>query len=163
MSEGQCLPGRISRNLFWWTSKVEAVHVDYSETSVISTFTNLPSCSNQIGVAMSMLHIGASCNSCNLVDFLPTLCPSCSQTYCQSHILSHHPCFTTSLRPETNPTAGPSTFAPKAKCDVRGCERVRIEAIGGLESEREGKGAGIGKEIRCTGCQGAFCVLWDPL
>jgi hypothetical protein len=109
--------------------------------------------------AMSMLHIGTSCVSCNLVDFLPTTCPGCKHTFCSTHIQSHHPCTTSIiLGQETNPIAGPSTFASKAICELRGCERVRIEAVGGLEVEREGIGAGVVKKVRCEGCKGAHCV-----
>lgn len=108
----------------------------------------------------SLLHIGASCTECHTVDFLPTLCPPCSLVFCSNHISTHKPCSGTGLGyTESNAIAGPSSFRARGVCEFGGCERMSIEGIGGLAGLGQDVGVDkVAKEIRCTGCGGAYCV-----
>jgi len=101
---------------------------------------------------MSLLDVGKACYQCSTVDFLPFLCPSCSHTFCRTHIHSHGCTISTT---EVNAHAGPSSFTKKITCDYETCERPRIEAIAGVIEV-----GGVGKQVRCSGCQGAFCTMY---
>lgn len=106
---------------------------------------------------MSLLDIGSRCAFCATVDFLPVSCPTCSQTFCRAHLHSHS-CNSSSSLPSQQ--AGTSCFGTKAKCERKDCDRPRIEAIAGIESEPEVDDAGIAKQVRCPGCGGAFCTAF---
>ena len=107
---------------------------------------------------MSLLEIGVQCEACNLIDFLPTTCPLCHHVFCGSHIHTH-PC---SEAPTFSrfPNAGPSSFKPKATCEQRGCGNPTMEAISGKESATK---TGLVKQIRCSGCDLAFCTMYVAL
>jgi hypothetical protein len=101
---------------------------------------------------MSLLDVGKACYKCSTIDFLPITCPSCSHTFCRTHIHSHGCTLSTT---EVNAQAGPSSFAKKVTCDYGTCGRARIEAIAGVVEV-----GGVGKQVRCSGCQGAFCTMY---
>ena len=102
---------------------------------------------------MSLLEVGKACSRCFTIDFLPFTCPSCSLTFCRSHVHSHGCSLPTTT--EHNAEAGPSSFNRKITCDYTGCSRPRIEAIAGIEHD---EGERIAKQVRCNTCKGAFCT-----
>ncbi|WVQ79904.1 hypothetical protein IAT38_002004 [Cryptococcus sp. DSM 104549] len=103
---------------------------------------------------MSILSPGTRCTSCPLVDFLPFTCPSCQQAFCRSHIQTHG----------CTDDAGPSVALGKLdrgkkRCEVEGCERESIESVAGVNGRQgEEGGDGIAREVRCSGCGGAYCT-----
>jgi len=101
---------------------------------------------------MSLLDVGRACYQCSTIDFLPFACPQCSHHFCRVHVHSHGCSLPTT---ESHPEAGPSTFSKKVTCDYGSCGRARIEAIAGVVEE-----GGVGKQVRCDGCQGAFCTSY---
>lgn len=101
---------------------------------------------------MSLLDVGKACYQCSTVDFLPFSCPQCSHSFCRAHVHSHGCSLPTT---ESHPEAGPSTFSKKVTCEYGSCGRPRIEAIAGVL-----EAGGIGKQVRCHGCQGAFCTTY---
>jgi len=104
---------------------------------------------------MSVLDVGARCSSCDLVDFLPISCNHCSLIYCKNHIATHG-CVEISTR-ESYPEAGPSSFARKTRCDVKGCTNPTIESIGGFQANSTEEETLV-KRVRCLTCGGAFCT-----
>lgn len=109
---------------------------------------------------MSLLDVGRACAQCSTIDFLPFTCSHCSLTFCREHVQTHG-CSVTDTGFLEQGQAGPSTFKRKATCEVGGCERPSIEAIGGKEEEEiDDRGVRIAKEIRCLGCNGAFCTSY---
>jgi hypothetical protein len=104
---------------------------------------------------MSVLDVGARCSSCDLVDFLPISCNHCSLIYCKNHIATHG-CVEISIR-ESYPEAGPSSFARKTRCDVKGCTNPTIESIGGFQADSTEEETLV-KRVRCLTCGGAFCT-----
>jgi hypothetical protein len=122
---------------------------------------------------MSLLAVGARCAVCPLVDFLPFTCPSCAQTYCTDHIHSHTCPGGVDVRSKVG-LSRQGEWARQARCPMKGCERVTIEAIGGVEVDKpsssrtqegrlvnEGQGEGnVAREVRCPGCGVAFCVRY---
>lgn len=108
---------------------------------------------------MATLHIGKQCQTCNLVDFLPFTCPHCSGTFCKEHV-HHHGC--SDLPSGNTPAAESSRKRIKGICALPGCESETIESLGGYEdTATEGGKASdedIARQVRCKGCQQAFCL-----
>jgi hypothetical protein len=115
-----------------------------------------PLCQTLSSSRMSILDVGKACAQCSTIDYLPFTCPHCGLTFCQAHVQTHG-CSTASITREQGQQAGPSTFKRKSTCEARGCERPNIEAIGGKDGETEEV---IAREIRCSGCNGAFCTSY---
>lgn len=109
---------------------------------------------------MATLHIGAQCATCKLVDFLPFICPHCSATFCGDHV-HHHTCADSSI--DSGPIAGSSRHRVRGTCPTRGCNAETIESLGGYEDEPVDGGRvseeKIAREVRCTGCLQAFCLV----
>lgn len=104
----------------------------------------------------TVLSIGDRCSApdCNLIDFLPILCPTCSHPFCSSHIHSNlHSCFKSNGK-----SAVLEKFEAQARCPVLGCERRTLESAGRTEGYDEGRREYLGKEIKCEGCGIAFCA-----
>ncbi len=107
-------------------------------------------------MASSLLSVGQRCCTphCNVVDFLPILCPTCERTFCSSHIHGQdHECFQSSSQTKTTSR----DFVVAAKCHLEGCDAVTMEAAG-LTRRSDVEVAPIGREVRCFGCQEAFCA-----
>lgn len=123
----------------------------YTSNPTTITCTQRPS--------MATLHIGAQCQTCNVVDFLPFKCPHCSGTFCKEHV-HHHGC----VEPSTSapPATESSRKRVKGTCALSGCEFETIESLGGYEdSTTDGIKASdedIARQVRCKGCQQAFCL-----
>ncbi|KAK8847557.1 hypothetical protein IAR55_005416 [Kwoniella newhampshirensis] len=114
---------------------------------------------------MSILSPGTRCTGCALIDFLPITCPRCSLPYCAQHIHSHVCTASSQDDPSKDEDVAVGRLGRgKMSCEMRECERESIESVAGLAS---GSGSGMGegeevkiaREVRCSGCGGAFCVL----
>ncbi|WWC86739.1 uncharacterized protein L201_001617 [Kwoniella dendrophila CBS 6074] len=105
---------------------------------------------------MSIISQGSKCTLCSLVDFLPFTCQECSLVYCKEHISSPlHQCLIKSLEGSTSYSKPGKLNRGKKLCGFSGCERESIESIAGIGLSGKEE---IAKEIRCTGCQRAYCV-----
>ncbi|WVR04779.1 hypothetical protein IAU60_001791 [Kwoniella sp. DSM 27419] len=100
---------------------------------------------------MAMLTPGAKCSVCPLVDFLPFDCPSCHRIYCSNHIASHG-CQDDA---ESSTQAVGKLSRGKKTCEVTSCQRESIESVAGVSDTAE---VDMAREVRCTGCGGAYCV-----
>ncbi|KAL7419362.1 AN1-type zinc finger protein 1 [Cryptotrichosporon argae] len=101
---------------------------------------------------MSLLDVGRACAACDNVDFLPFVCPACTNTFCSAHIHTHA---CTAASTSSTPSSLGRLGRAKAPCPVVGCQRETIESVGGLGG---GTGTGIARQVRCPACGGAFCV-----